>query len=135
MTTAAIAVVHGMYEAFARGDLAVVLASLDPLVEWNEAEGFIYDRGAPLVGPDQVRTAIFERLRADWEWFSVSPREVLDAGDTVVAHGYYAGKLRRNGHTVRAQFAHFFTFNDGRIVRFQQYTDTAQFALAVAVRS
>jgi ketosteroid isomerase-like protein len=33
---------------------------------------------------------------------------------------------------VRAQFAHLFTFDDGRVVRFQQYTDTAQFQFAVA---
>lgn len=132
MTTATIAAVRGMYDGFARGDLSAVLAPLDPLVEWNEAEGFIYNPGRPLVGPDEVRAAVFERLAADWEWFTVSPRELLDAGDTVVAHGYYAGTLRKNGLTVRAQFAHLFTFDDGRVVRFQQYTDTAQFQFAVA---
>jgi ketosteroid isomerase-like protein len=132
MTTATIAAVRRMYDGFARGDLGAVLATLDPAVEWNEAEGFIYDVGRPLVGPAEVRSGVFERLAADWEWFTVTPRELLDAGDTVVAHGYYAGKLRKNGRTVRAQFAHLFTFDDGRVVRFQQYTDTAQFALAVA---
>jgi uncharacterized protein len=131
MSAAAVASVHGMYEGFGRGDLDAVLARLDPAVEWNEAEGFIYDPGRPLVGTQEVRTAVFERLAADWEWFTVTPREVLDAGDTVVAHGYYAGRLRHNGRTVRAQFAHLFTFDEGRVVRFQQYTDTAQFALAM----
>ena len=32
----------------------------------------------------------------------------------------------------RAQFAHFFTFRDGKVVRFQQYTDTAQFYQVVS---
>jgi ketosteroid isomerase-like protein len=31
-------VVHGIYENFARGDIPAVLASLDPEVEWIEAE-------------------------------------------------------------------------------------------------
>jgi ketosteroid isomerase-like protein len=57
--------------------------------------------------------------------------EVLDAGDTAIGHGYYSGTYRKNGERVRAQFAHFFTFRDGKVVKFQQYTDTAQFLQAV----
>jgi uncharacterized protein len=34
---------------------------------------------------------------------------------------------------VRAQFAHVWGVNQGRVVRFQQYTDTKQFAEAVAM--
>ena len=37
--------VRGMYEAFERGDIPVVLAALDPQVEWWEAETFIYADG------------------------------------------------------------------------------------------
>jgi uncharacterized protein len=135
MSTELVATVQSMYEGFARGDLGAVLAPLHPAVAWNEAENFIYDPGRPLVGPEEVRAAVFARLAADWEWFTVTPREFLDAGATVVVHGYYGGKYRRNGRAVRAQFAHLFTFADGHIVRFQQYTDTAQFALAVSARS
>jgi ketosteroid isomerase-like protein len=44
-------------------------------------------------------------------------------------------RYKPNGQQVRAQFAHFFTFRDGQIVKFQQYTDTAQFKQAVAALS
>jgi uncharacterized protein len=119
--------VQGMYEAFGRGDIGTVLAALDPGVEWWEAENFIYADNNPYVGPDAVLQGVFARIGGEWEGFSVSAKEVLDAGNTIVGHGHYSGKFRNTGRDVRAQFAHVFTFRDGKIVKFQQYTDTAQF--------
>ncbi len=124
-------VVRGMYEAFGRGDMAHVIGALDPQVEWWEAENFIYADGNPYVGPEAVLAGVFARIGADWEGFAVTPKEVLDAGDTVIGHGYYSGTLKKNGERVRAQFAHFFTLRGGKVVGFQQYTDTAQFLRAV----
>jgi uncharacterized protein len=122
--------VQRMYDAFGRGDIGTVLAALDPTIEWWEAENFIYADNNPYVGHDAVLQGVFARLGGEWEGFSVSPKEVLDAGDTVVGHGHYSGKFRNTGRDVRAQFAHLFTFRDGKIVKFQQYTDTAQFKAA-----
>ena len=122
--------VQGMYDAFGKGDIGTVLAALDSDVEWWEAENFIYADNNPYIGPQTVLQGVFARIGAEWEGFTVSPKEVLDAGDTVVGHGYYAGRFRNTGRDVRAQFAHVFTFRNGKIVKFQQYTDTAQFKAA-----
>ena len=127
-----VATVQGMYDAFAKGDIPTIIAALDPQVEWWEAENFIYDDGNPYVGPDAVLTGVFMRIGAEWESFAVSPREILDAGATVIGHGYYSGTYAKNGKPARAQFAHFFTFREGKIIKFQQYTDTAQFKQIVA---
>ena len=124
--------IEGMYEAFGSGDIASVIGALDPDVEWWEAENFIYADRNPYVGPQAVLEGVFARIGAEWEWFSVTPKEVLDAGESVVGRGYYAGKYRQTGREVKAQFAHVFTFRDGKVVKFQQYTDTAQFQKAVA---
>ena len=126
-----VSIVKGMYEAFGKGDIAGVIAALDPQVEWLEAENFIYADNNPYIGPDAVLQGVFMRIGAEWEDFTVSPRGILDAGDTVVGHGYYSGTYKKNGKQVRAQFAHLFTFRDGKVVRFQQYTDTAQFLRVV----
>ena len=123
--------VRGMYEAFGRGDIPSVLAALDPRVEWWEAENFIYADRNPYVGPDAVLAGVFARLGGEWEGFAVAPEGVLDAGEVVIGHGYYSGTYRKTGKQVRAQFAHFFSFRDGKVVKFQQYTDTAQFRHAV----
>jgi ketosteroid isomerase-like protein len=65
------------------------------------------------------------RLGSEWDGFRAEPDEVLDAGDTVVGLGYYSGRYKATGKEFRAQFAHVFKLRDGKIVKFQQYTDTA----------
>jgi ketosteroid isomerase-like protein len=124
-------VIRGLYEAFGRGDIPGVLGALDAQIEWLEAENFIYAEGNPYIGPAAVLEGVFMRIGAEWEGFTVSPKEVLDAGETIVGHGYYSGTYKKNGRKVRAQFAHVFSLRDGKVVRFQQYTDTAQFLQAV----
>jgi ketosteroid isomerase-like protein len=101
-------------------------------VEWWEAENFIYSDYNPYVGPNSVLEGVFMRIGNEWDGFTVAPKEVLDTGDTVIGHGYYSGTYKKSGKNVRAQFAHFFSFRDGKIIKFQQYTDTAQFQEAVS---
>jgi ketosteroid isomerase-like protein len=125
-------VVRGMYQAFATGEIPTIIAALDPQVDWWEAENFIYADKNLYVGPNAVLHGVFMRIAQEWDGFAVSPKEVLDAGETVIGHGYYSGTYKETGEVVRAQFAHFFTFRDGKIIKFQQYTDTAQFLRAVS---
>ena len=131
MSQERVEVVRSIYNAFGRGDIPAVLEALDPQVEWWEAENFIYADGNPYVGPEAVLTGVFMRIGNEWEQFTVSPKEILDAGDTIIGYGFYSGTYNKTGEHVRAQFAHFFTFRDGRVAKFQQYTDTAQFLKAV----
>ena len=98
-------VVRGAYEAFARGDIAFVVEALDPNVEWNEAESFIYAEGNPYIGPNAVLEGIFKRLGSEWDGFSASPEEVLDVGETVVARGYYSGVYKGTGKATSEIFA------------------------------
>lgn len=120
-----------MYEAFARGDVPAVLGALDPKIEWNEAENFIYADKNPYIGPQAVLEGVFMRISGEWATFSAVPEEILGSGDTVTAFGRYRGTYKATGNRVDAQFVHFFKFRDGKIAKFQQYTDTAQFRDAV----
>ena len=126
-----VAVVKSMYEAFASGNIPVIIGALDPQVEWWEAENFIYADHNPYIGPNAVLEGVFMRIGNDWDGFAVAPEKVLDAGDVAIGYGHYSGTYKKNGAHVRAQFAHFFTFRGGKVVKFQQYTDTAQFLKAV----
>jgi len=125
-------IVQSMYEAFGKGNVGAVIAALDANVEWLEAENFIYDDGNPYIGPNAVLEGVFMRIVAEWDDFTVSPKEILDAGETVISHGHYTGAYKKNGKQVRAQFAHLFTVRDGKVVKFQQYTDTGQFLRVVS---
>lgn len=127
-----VALVRSVYAAFGRGDVPAVLAQFDPEIEWNEAENFPYADGNPYRGPQAVLQGVFARLGSEWESFAVEPHELLDAGDRVVTLGVYRGTHKGTGKAVRAQFAHVWTLRSGTVAAFQQYTDTRQFADAMA---
>jgi len=116
-----------MYEALARGDVPAALQLMDPAIEWNEAEHFPYADRNPYIGPQAVLEGVFLRLAGEWDGFAAIPDEILDAGNSVVALGRYRATCKATTIPVNAQFVHVFRIRDGKIVRFQQYTDTAQF--------
>jgi ketosteroid isomerase-like protein len=122
--------VKAVYDAFRAGDVAAVLGALHPEIQWNEAEGFVYDDGNPYVGPQAVAEGVFMRLGADLEGFVAAPTRVVESGDTVLVEGRYRGTVKATGAQIDAQFAHVWQVRDGKMVRFQQYTDTKQWAQA-----
>jgi uncharacterized protein len=124
-------IVKSLYDAFAEGDVSTVLGAFDAKIEWREAEGFLYADGNPYVGPESVAQGVFQRIVSDVAGFLVIPENIIDAGDTVVVEGRYKGKMNSTGRPVDAQFAHVWQFRGGKVIRFQQYTDTAQWARAV----
>jgi ketosteroid isomerase-like protein len=126
-------VIRGMYESFGRGDVSAVLEQMHQHIEWKEAENFIYADRNPYVGPQAVLDGVFMRLASEWANFMVAPEEWLDAGNHVVVLGTYSGRHKETGREVRAQFAHIWGVTHGRVVRFQQYTDTKQFAEAITL--
>lgn len=125
-------VIRGMYESFSRGDVTSVLGQMHQHIEWREAENFIYADRNPYRGPQAVLEGVFMRLASEWADFKVMPEEWLDAGNHIVVLGTYSGRHKESSREVRAQFAHIWGVTHGRVVRFQQYTDTKQFADAIA---
>ena len=132
MSQANVGLVRSLYEAFGKGDVPAVLAAMDPGIEWNEAENFPYADKNPYVGPVAIVEGVFARLGGEWDGFGITLEEVHDAGDTVVATGRYGGAFKKTGNRINAQFAHVWKLRGGKVVRFQQYTDTAQVAKAVS---
>ena len=127
-----ITLIRGMYESFSTGDVTSVLGQMHQHIEWREAENFIYADRNPYRGPQAVLEGVFMRLASEWADFKVMPEEWLDAGNHIVVLGTYSGRHKESGKEVRAQFAHIWGVTHGRVVRFQQYTDTKQFADAIA---
>lgn len=123
--------VRNMYASFEKGDVASVLAAMDPQIEWNEAENFPYADGNPYIGPDAVVQGVFARLGGEWDYWNLVIEEILDAGESVVALGRYQARNKETGSEIDAQFAHVWRFKDGRATAFQQYADTAQVQKAV----
>jgi ketosteroid isomerase-like protein len=125
-----VALIRGIYDGFAAGDVAAVLGAMSPDIVWNEAENFPYADGNPYVGPQAVAEGVFARCIGEWDGFAVTVAEILDAGDTIVALGRYGGSCKATGKAMNPQLAHVWRVADGKAVAFQQYVDTLQVARA-----
>ena len=123
-------IVRGFYGAVEGGDLAGGLALLAPDCSWTEMEGLA--RGGTYHGPDEVREGVFFRIGSEWDEFRLTVDDVLDAGDSVVAVGTYAGTCKATGRELEARVVHVFHVNDGVIAAFEQFADTARIAEAKA---
>jgi ketosteroid isomerase-like protein len=132
MSAENVAIVRSLYDAFGKGDIPGVLGKFDQNIEWREAENFIYADRNPYVGPNAILEGVFLRIVSEWDNFTVSPESILDAGEQVVTLGTYSGTHKKTGKSVRAQMVHVWNIAEGKAVRFQQYTDTKQFADAVS---
>ena len=127
-----VAVVDGLYQAFAKGDVPAVLAVMDADIVWNEAEGFPYADRNPYIGPDAVLNGVFARIGAEWEYWNLADIQLHDmANDMVLATLRYKAKHKTTGKVIDSQTAHLWTLKEGKIVAFQQFTDTKQAAEAV----
>lgn len=120
------AVVESLYRAFATGDGPGIAAVLGDNIVWTEAESGPYADHNPYVGPGAVFEGVFGRIGQQWQGFAATPATVLPSGDRVVVLGRYTGTNIATGEPLDAQFAHIFTVSGGKIVAFQQYTDTAR---------
>ena len=125
-----VALIQGIYDGFAAGDVGAVLGAMSPDIVWNEAENFPYADGNPYVGPQAIAEGVFARCIGEWDGFAANPEEFLDAGDTVVVLGRYGGSCKATGRAMNPQMAHIWRVADGKAVGFQQYVDTLQVARA-----
>lgn len=120
------AVVESLYRAFGAGDGATIAGLLATDLVWMEGEGGPLADRNPYNGSGAVFEGVFGRIGAQFEGFVVTPATYLPSGDRVVVMGRYTGTNRATGEALDAQFAHIFTVSGGKVIHFQQYTDTAQ---------
>jgi len=121
-----LAVVQGIYDAFAKGDVESVLAAMAEDIVWNEAENFPYADGNPYVGSQAIVEGVFGRIVAEWDYWVLDLQDKLQHGNRIVFFGRYNAKHKESGKTISAQFVHVWEIENGKAARFQQYADTAQ---------
>jgi ketosteroid isomerase-like protein len=87
-----------------------------------EMAGFPY--AGTYIGPAAVAAGVFRRIGEDWTDYRADPECLVSDGPDVVAFGVYSGTFTATGQFMRARFVHHWTVRDGKVVRFEQYTDT-----------
>ena len=116
-------IVRRQYLASAAGDLAALRETLAPDVEWIEMEGF--PLGGTYRTPEGVTSNVMEALGREWDgWTAHDDTYVVD-GEDVVVLARYSATHRITGKALACRVAHHFVVRAGRIVRFEQFVDTA----------
>lgn len=115
-------IIREAYASFARGDVPAVLAAMADDIQWTEAEGF--PLAGTYVGPQAVLDGVFMRLGEVGDEWTVLPEQLVAEGDTVVALGSYTWTHKSSGKPAVVKMAHVWTLEGGKVVAFQQHTDT-----------
>ena len=115
-----VAAVNGAYEAFGSGDIPAVIAVLADDVEWSSP--LTLPHGGQFRGKGGVGE-FFQGIGAQWSSLQLEVHGVTAlSADTVVGVVTATGELRSGGSGGYGA-AHVFTFNNGSVVRFQEYVD------------
>ncbi len=113
-----------VYESFEKDDLAGVISCLAEDVEWE------------LVGPPSIPyfgnfrghggvQRFFDLLYAEEEVIEFHPEQYIDGGDSVVVTGRERCRARATGKEYATRWAHVFDCENGKIVRWREFIDTA----------
>jgi ketosteroid isomerase-like protein len=117
------------YAAFANNDPSVLFGAMAPDIQWYQAQGNPLADRNPYVGAQAIGEGVFGRLMAAIDGFTAVPDRFVDGGtDDVIVLGRYGGTMKHSGAAVDAEFCHVYRFAGDRIVSFNQYTDSAQWA-------
>ncbi len=122
----ALEVVQAVYVSHQHRDTPGLVDLLTDDVQWYQAEGHPYAGEGPWRGPAEVVRHVVEPINNDWHDYRTSVDEILDAGDSVVVLGRYAGTYKASGRMIDAPVCTIYRVREGRIWHWQQFTDTAQ---------
>lgn len=122
-------IVKAHYDASARGDFPGMFTDIAEDCLWTEMDGF--PCAGTYVGPDAIRTGVFEYLGGQFENYAFTLERLLDAGTDAVGIGTYSGTHRTTGKSFTARVVHVWTAEDDKIRRFEQFTDTLRVAEAM----
>ncbi len=122
-------VIQQAYHCFGQGNVAGILATLNNDVIWHVAP--VQD--VPYTGTRQGQEGaaeFFTKMAECEDTLRFEPREFIAQGDKVAVVGHYAARVKATGREYEMYFVHIFTMRDGKIARFDEYTDTAAIAQA-----
>ena len=119
-------VVRDAYAAFARRDIATLLTFLDDAIQWNPVQGA--GPHVKVAGERLGKAAVadfFDLLAREQTFHMFEARQFVAEGDTVAVLGHYVATPHSTGRKFEANWVMVFTMRDGKIVRFQEFTDSA----------
>lgn len=115
------------YAAFGRGDIAAVLSVEDPYTELEIAGPTEIPWAGSFRGHDGARR-YFAAIAAEADFDAFEPHTFLAQDNKVVVLGFEKVRSKRTGRSYENHWVHAFTLENGKIVAFREYSDTATVA-------
>jgi uncharacterized protein len=126
-------VVQEACAAFSRGDIPALLGFMTDDIHWQPVIGAAGH--VPFAGERKGKAGVaefFKQVSETEDFQQFEPREFVAQGNTVVAIGRYRATTRATGKTFDSAFAMVFTFRDGKVAGFREFTDSAAVNAAFA---
>jgi ketosteroid isomerase-like protein len=118
------ALVQQAYDNFRAGRIDKLLDLMSQDISWTLPE----IKGVPLGGRKNGLAAIgtfFVLINDLEESLLFETSAMMAEGDKVVALGSYSWRVRSTKQKYKSDYAHVWTFSNGKVIAFQEYFDTA----------
>ena len=118
-------IVKDAYDAFGRGDVQTLLGYFDETILWKPVHGTA--RHVPTAGERRGKAAVgefFKIVSDQVNFVRFEPKDFVAQGDKVVAIGHYVATVP-TGRGFESDFVMVFTLRDGKVVQFQEFSDSA----------
>ena len=113
------------YELFRQGAIPSLLDLVDDNCTWiapGPADKLPW--AGHFKGKQEIAN-FFAQVAQNLDFAEFAPREMIEQGDTVVVIGKSTARAKKTGKTITDDWVHIFKYSKGKIVSFQEYTDTA----------
>lgn len=114
-------VVEELYRCFRQQDVESFKQLCSPSIIWQQNSGFPGE--GTHQGPTAVLSKVYKAFNLEWKRWSFVIERVLDAGDDIVVLGYFSGSKRDNNERFKLAASHIYSFRNGKVIKFQQFTD------------
>ncbi len=119
-----ITLIDSLYTAFLRGDIDPIFDIISDDTEWIVYGPAELPFTGEFRGPSGVRRFL-EALVTTQEGVKVEIAERIAQGKKVLFVGTYTAKITATDKTISVSFAHVWTVENGKIVKFLDFFDTA----------
>jgi uncharacterized protein len=121
-----VAKVKEMYAAFGCGDVNGIMQYLSDYVLW-ESEGPAELGFTGIRHGKQESLGFFEGIAREHAEPKLTMQDFVASGDSVAVFGRYEFTLARSGRRVNSPVGHLFQFRDGKVVRYVNLVNTADY--------
>ena len=125
------AVVTQVYQGFENGDMEGILALMSDDVDWIHPG----HADIPFAGTYKGKQGVQHFFENAFEHLDVVEQQVFDflvKGDRVAALGFEKMRVKVTGKEYESNWIHLYTVRDGKVVRFEEFIDTAAVAAGFA---